>query len=154
MVITKRHAIIFLIQIGCDPNIIACLLVITITLFHVKNKDISSKFQIAFTSIKILLIISFCFCAFTITPEPQSISFLPQKGDLSIFTSTAFGISLIYVSYAYTGWNAAVYITSELERPQKDLPKIPYIFISSVAQKGITELKDMILKHLNNDELA
>jgi GTP-binding protein len=37
---------------------------------------------------------------------------------------------------------------------KKDLPKIPYIFISSVAQKGITELKDMIWKHLNNDELA
>jgi GTP-binding protein len=34
---------------------------------------------------------------------------------------------------------------------KKDLPKIPYIFISSVAQKGITELKDMIWKHLNND---
>ena len=37
---------------------------------------------------------------------------------------------------------------------KKDLPKIPYIFISSIAQKGITELKDMIWKHLNNDELA
>ena len=117
-------AIIFGSQPIWIKKIIACLLVITITLIHVKNKDISSKFQIAFTSIKILLIISFCFCAFTITPEPQSISFLPQKGDLSIFTSTAFGISLIYVSYAYTGWNAAVYITSELERPQKELPKI------------------------------
>ena len=37
---------------------------------------------------------------------------------------------------------------------KKDLPKIPYTFISSIAQKGITELKDMIWKHLNNDELA
>lgn len=29
------------------------------------------------------------------------------------------------------------------------LPEIPYVFISSVAQKGITELKDMIWKALN-----
>ncbi|MNE39891.1 GTPase Obg/CgtA [compost metagenome] len=32
----------------------------------------------------------------------------------------------------------------------KDLPKIPYVFISSVAQQGLTELKDMIWKHLNH----
>jgi GTP-binding protein len=33
----------------------------------------------------------------------------------------------------------------------KDLPTIPYLFISSVAQQGLTELKDLIWKHLNND---
>ncbi len=34
------------------------------------------------------------------------------------------------------------------EEMEKDLPDIPYIFISSVAQKGIQELKDMIWKEL------
>jgi GTP-binding protein len=33
----------------------------------------------------------------------------------------------------------------------KDLPTIPYLFISSVAQQGLTELKDLIWKHLNHD---
>ncbi|MEN9743044.1 MAG: hypothetical protein RLZZ65_849 [Bacteroidota bacterium] len=32
-----------------------------------------------------------------------------------------------------------------------DLPNIPYLFISSVAQQGLTELKDLIWKHLTND---
>lgn len=32
---------------------------------------------------------------------------------------------------------------------KKDLPNIPYVFISSVAQIGLTELKDMIWKELN-----
>jgi GTP-binding protein len=32
----------------------------------------------------------------------------------------------------------------------KDLPKIPHIFISSVAQKGITELKDLLWKAINS----
>jgi APA family basic amino acid/polyamine antiporter len=31
---------------------------------------------------------------------------------------------LIYVSYAYTGWNAATYLSSELENPQRTLPGI------------------------------
>ena len=36
----------------------------------------------------------------------------------------------------------------------KDLPAIPYLFISSVAQQGLTELKDLIWKHLNHDWIA
>ena len=32
---------------------------------------------------------------------------------------------------------------------KKDLPDIPHVFISSVAQKGLTELKDVIWRALN-----
>jgi len=43
-------------------------------------------------------------------------------------------------------------LDQELEKElKKDLPKIPFVFISSVAQKGLVELKDLIWKHLNND---
>lgn len=38
-----------------------------------------------------------------------------------------------------------------LQQMKDEIPKIPYVFISSVAQQGLTELKDMIWKHLNND---
>ncbi len=34
---------------------------------------------------------------------------------------------------------------------KKDLPQLPYVFISSLTQSGITELKDLIWKHLNDD---
>ena len=37
---------------------------------------------------------------------------------------------------------------------KKELPKIPSIFISSVAQMGLVELKDLIWKHLNADGMA
>ena len=52
---------------------------------------------------------------------------LPASGDREIFTSAAFAVSLIYVSYAYTGWNAATYLSSELEDPQRTLPRILFI---------------------------
>ena len=35
-----------------------------------------------------------------------------------------------------------------MEEIEKDLPQLPYVFISSVANEGITELKDMIWKQL------
>lgn len=38
-------------------------------------------------------------------------------------------------------------LKSEIE---KDLPEVPYIFMSSVAQQGITELKDMIWRAINS----
>ena len=38
-----------------------------------------------------------------------------------------------------------------MEQMKTDIPDIPYVFISSVAQKGLTELKDMIWKYLDND---
>lgn len=37
---------------------------------------------------------------------------------------------------------------------KKEIPKIPYVFISSVAQMGLVELKDLIWKHLNSDGVA
>jgi GTPase len=38
-----------------------------------------------------------------------------------------------------------------MEQMKADIPDIPYIFISSVAQQGLTELKDLIWKYLDND---
>jgi GTP-binding protein len=35
------------------------------------------------------------------------------------------------------------------EEIEKELPDVPYVFISSVAQKGLSELKDMIWEKLN-----
>jgi len=37
-----------------------------------------------------------------------------------------------------------------IEEMKEELPAVPYVFISSVAQKGISELKDMIWNALNS----
>jgi Amino acid transporters len=48
---------------------------------------------------------------------------LPQAGDWGLITSTGFAVSLVFVVYAYTGWNAAAYIAGNLENPTKNLPR-------------------------------
>ena len=103
---------------------LACALVIIVTLIHGRNRKASGQFQFAFTAVKVILILAFCLAAFIFTSNPQPISPMPQSGDWEVMTSAAFGVSLIYVAYAYTGWNAAVYISGELENPQRDLPRI------------------------------
>lgn len=36
--------------------------------------------------------------------------------------SLPFAGALVYVMYAYSGWNASAYIAGDLENPQKNLP--------------------------------
>ena len=36
---------------------------------------------------------------------------------------SAFGVTLVWISFAYSGWNAAVYIAGELEDPTRTLPR-------------------------------
>ncbi|MCZ6486463.1 MAG: APC family permease [Acidobacteria bacterium] len=38
-------------------------------------------------------------------------------------TLAAFGTSLIFVMFCYSGWNAAAYVASEMKDPQRDLPR-------------------------------
>jgi GTP-binding protein len=40
------------------------------------------------------------------------------------------------------------------EAMRAEAPSIPYVFISSVAQQGLLELKDLIWKTLHNDRMA
>ncbi len=35
----------------------------------------------------------------------------------------SYGASLIYVAYAYAGWNAAVYVSGEVINPQRVIPR-------------------------------
>lgn len=39
-----------------------------------------------------------------------------------VFTP-GFAVSLLYVTYAYTGWNAAAYIVAEIRDPRRNLPR-------------------------------
>lgn len=103
---------------------LALLLIAVVTLAHIRNRKGSETFQFASTLIKIVLILAFCIAALRIVPAPQEISFIPQSGDEKAVLTSGFGVALIYVIYSYTGWNAATYISGELENPQRDLPKI------------------------------
>ncbi|MFT6733072.1 MAG: APA family basic amino acid/polyamine antiporter [Polaribacter sp.] len=103
---------------------LAMMLIVILTLVHSSTHKKSAGLQWIFTVIKLLLIGLFCFSALIMVDTPQDISFKPNKDDLDVLTGGAFAVSLIYVSYAYNGWNAATYLTDELENPQGDLPKI------------------------------
>jgi APA family basic amino acid/polyamine antiporter len=103
---------------------LACSLVIALTIVHSSNRRNSGGLQVFFTVLKVTVIVGFCLFAYLLVEVPQPVTFLPKSGDGELLTGAAFAVSLIYVSYAYTGWNAATYLSSELENPQRTLPVI------------------------------
>ncbi len=107
-----------------SPVWLACGLVVLLTIAHATSRRSSGSVQRAFTAVKILLILGFCLLAALLVEEPQAISLLPHRGDGALLTSGAFAVALIYVNYAYTGWNAATYLTGELDRPEETLSRV------------------------------
>lgn len=107
-----------------EVNITVCALSIVglITLVHATNLKAGSQFQKVLTLLKVLVIVGFIAAGFMHTPE-HSISIAPQSFSWNEILSSGFWVSLIYVSYAYSGWNAASYIVGDMEDPRKNLPK-------------------------------
>jgi APA family basic amino acid/polyamine antiporter len=82
----------------------------------------SSTFQMIATILKVVLIIAFLGCGFVIG-TPQPVSFAPQSSDFSYVLSAPFAISLVFVMYSFSGWNAATYIIGEMKLPERNVPR-------------------------------
>jgi len=110
----------------------AVSLVVILTLAHCLSRQASSHVQQIFTALKLLLILLFCAVILVWGNSPQTLNFAPQAGDEKLLFSGAFAVALIYVNYAYTGWNAATYVTGEIDNPQRNLPIILFIGTATV----------------------
>ena len=102
--------------------IVSCTLVTIVTAIHLVHIGVGSRFQSVFTALKVLLVVVLIGSAFTFG-DSQGLSFLPQEGDLAVLFSSPVAISLVFVMYAYTGWNAATYIVNEVKDPKKTVPR-------------------------------
>ncbi len=107
-----------------NEQFLAVSLIVLLTGIHITNHKNSGGFHQLFTLLKLLIIMAFCGLSFFWVDVPQAISFIPQTQDIDIIFSGSFAVTLIYVNYAYMGWNSATYLSSEIENPQKNLPKI------------------------------
>ncbi len=138
-----------------SPRILSFVIVWVVAFFHFGNLRIGSLFQNLWTLLKLLLIAALIVAGFFIEPE-QSISFLPQPGDTMSILSGAFAVSLVYVMYSYSGWNAASYIISEIKQPEKNVPRslvtgtivviAAYVLLNGVflATTPITEMRGQL----------
>lgn len=105
-----------------SPPYLGVLVCWLITGVHLAGLKPTRAFQEWFTFFKIALILGLIVMLFALG-EPQPISFAPQEGVFTELTSSAFAISLVFVMYSYSGWNASSYIAGEMRNPQRDVPR-------------------------------
>jgi basic amino acid/polyamine antiporter, APA family len=93
-----------------------------VSLVHLTGIRRGSALQNISTFVKLALILVLI-VAGAVLGSPQSISFAPSAADVGYIAGAPFALSLVFVLYAYSGWNAATYIAGEIDDPQKNLPR-------------------------------
>lgn len=104
------------------PPLLASLAVVWLaTPLLLGDTKLGSGFQNGSTLLKVGLILGVIVvgcCA----GSTQAVSFLPGAGDGRLILSSPFAVSLVYVMFAYSGWNASTYIAGEVRNPSRTIP--------------------------------
>lgn len=117
---------------------VAVGLVVLTTIVHLRSRRQSARFQMVFTSLKVALIVVFIVAAWVLVDEVQAVRWMPVFSDLDLITTGGVAVALIFVNYAYTGWNAATYLAGEMQDPSKNLPRVLLLGTLSVTLLYVT----------------
>ena len=128
---------LFTIALGAREAV-AIALIVGITGLHSFDTRLGGWVQAAFTGSKVLLIIGFIVCG-VVLGDGDWHNLRSQHGGLANLTTPQFAMALMYVSFAYSGWNAAAYVAGEVVRPERTLPR------SLLAGTGVVMLVYVLL---------
>jgi APA family basic amino acid/polyamine antiporter len=109
---------------GVPSNVVAVSIIITISALHSFTLSHSSKLQNITTLLKVVFIVVLIAIGFAAIDTSKNNAVVWSGNFWSELSSGGFAVSMIYVSFAYTGWNAAAYIADEIKDAQYKLPKI------------------------------
>ncbi|MGD2074834.1 MAG: amino acid permease [Gammaproteobacteria bacterium] len=104
------------------PRVTAIVTILLVTAFHAFNVRVGQRFHVTTTVLKIALIVVFCIAGLA-APTQGDVRYGPLAVTIDNILSPAFAVSLIYVAYAFSGWNAAIYIAGEVRTPQRVVPR-------------------------------
>ena len=105
-------------------------IIVALSLLHYHSLRIGSRTQNGLTLFKIALVAGFILAGFLVGRG--------TAGNLSAASSAtvspeAFAVALIFISFSYSGWNAAAYLGSEIIEPQRNIPLSLFIGTTVVA---------------------
>jgi len=113
---------------GVPPLASSVSVVLVLAAVHGMTLAVSGKFQIVATVFKAGLILFFIGAGALLAKGAE---FGPADGDLGLVMSPSFAVSLMFVMYAFSGWNSAVYIAGEVRDPGRTIPRA--LLVATVA---------------------
>ncbi|WP_167615551.1 APC family permease [Maribellus sediminis] len=104
-------------------RILAIALILVFSVIHSRGVMLGAKVQNVLTLLKIVLVAGLIIAGFTV--GEGSFSHLENREMLSFDFENwkAIGLSLMFIMFAYSGWNSATYIGSEIRNPGKVIPR-------------------------------
>jgi basic amino acid/polyamine antiporter, APA family len=113
----------YLAPFGLQGNVwLAIAIIVLIGLMHSFTIRHSSRLQNYSTAIKVLFIVCLVILGFFVPGNTKNAIDFSNSWQQEILTP-GFAVSMVYVAFAYTGWNAAAYVADEIDDPSKNLPK-------------------------------
>jgi len=105
-------------------KIVAACIILSVALIHFYGVKYGGMFQNIMTTVKLVLVAVFLIVPFIFIGnyEPSGISFAPSEKSFDTIFSLPFAGAMVWVMFAYSGWNASTYIVGSLENPKKNLP--------------------------------
>ena len=99
------------------------LVILIFTFIHARGIKVGARVQNLLTVLKVALIVGLVALGFTL--GRGSLEHLSAGGEFRFDFGgwKTIGLSLMWIMFAYSGWNAAGYIGSEVRNPQKNLPR-------------------------------
>lgn len=94
--------------------------------------SLARQFQVATTATTLVVIVAFIAAGLVMGPV-EPVSFAPDAEAFRQMATAPFAISLIYVVYAYTGWNSIGYVAGEVRDPQRTIPRAVVAAVLVVA---------------------
>lgn len=102
------------------PVILAIAVVLLLSVLHVHSLRVGSRVQNLLTLFKIALIIGFIVAG--MISSGGSTGHFSGGVSLGLLLDGKFAVALIFISFAYSGWNAAAYLGGEIRRPSRNIP--------------------------------
>ena len=101
-------------------NLVAIFAVIALSLVHIHSVWLGSRVQGALTVFKVAVIATFIVGGFLV--GRGSLSHFSGDFRMASLLDGRFATSLIFISFAYSGWNAAAYLGGEIRNPGRNIP--------------------------------
>lgn len=108
--------------IGVPSQTLGIVAIVAATGLHLLAPAIGGRVQVAVTTLKVLLILAFI-AAGVLYGSHSGLSFAPTAESWGTIASGPFALSLIFVSYAYSGFNAAAYFQAEVMDAERNVPR-------------------------------
>ncbi len=107
---------------GLAPQWSGAALIVVLSVVNIWRVSAGAGFQNLFTLGKVLLILGFIVIGL-MWGDPGRLVAATERPLGATIASPGFAIGLLWVAFAYTGWNASAYVAGEVKDPGRVLPR-------------------------------